>query len=46
MHVAVKIAQPDDVEAERLHGGQIRERRVERPGCPHAFGEPKMPVVA
>ena len=28
-----------------LHGDQIRKRRVQRPGCPHAFGEPKMPMV-
>ena len=45
VHVAVKIAQADDVESERFHRGEILHRRVERSRRAHALGEPQVEMI-
>ena len=45
IHVAVEIAQPDDVEAHRLHRLQVRELVVQRPERALPLGEPEVEVV-
>src|SRR5262245_51334365 len=45
MQFEMEVAQPDDVQSERLHRGEILERRVERTRQTLASGEVEVEVI-